>query len=61
MSDTESLRNLDRDLKMVVYGQDEAIDALTSAIRMNRSGLGNEEKPIGSFLFTGPPVSARPR
>jgi ATP-dependent Clp protease ATP-binding subunit ClpA len=53
-SDTEALRNLDRDLKMVVYGQDEAIDALTSAIRMNRSGLGNEEKPIGSFLFTGP-------
>ncbi|WP_462322280.1 ATP-dependent Clp protease ATP-binding subunit ClpA [Halochromatium sp.] len=53
-SDTESLRNLDRDLKMVVYGQGEAIDALTSAIRMNRSGLGTEEKPIGSFLFTGP-------
>jgi ATP-dependent Clp protease ATP-binding subunit ClpA len=53
-SDTESLRHLDRDLKMVVYGQDEAIDALTSAIRMNRSGLGTEEKPIGSFLFTGP-------
>lgn len=54
LSDTEALRNLDRDLKMVVYGQDEAIDALTAAIRMNRSGLGNEEKPIGSFLFTGP-------
>ncbi len=53
-SDTEALRNLDRDLKMVVYGQDDAIDALTSAIRMNRSGLGHEEKPIGSFLFTGP-------
>ncbi len=53
-SDTESLRNLDRDLKMVVYGQDDAIDVLTSAIRMNRSGLGHEEKPIGSFLFTGP-------
>jgi ATP-dependent Clp protease ATP-binding subunit ClpA len=53
-SDTESLRNLDRDLKMVVYGQDSAIDALTAAIRMNRSGLGHEEKPIGSFLFTGP-------
>ncbi|NCA68496.1 MAG: ATP-dependent Clp protease ATP-binding subunit ClpA [Sphingobacteriia bacterium] len=53
-SDTESLRNLDRDLKMVVYGQDVAIDALTAAIRMNRSGLGTEEKPIGSFLFTGP-------
>jgi len=54
LSDTEALRHLDRDLKMVVYGQDPAIDALTSAIRMNRSGLGNEEKPIGSFLFTGP-------
>ncbi len=53
-SDVESLRNLDRDLKMVVYGQDPAIDALTAAIRMNRSGLGNEQKPIGSFLFTGP-------
>ncbi len=53
-SDTEALRNLDRDLKMVVYGQGDAIDALTSAIRMNRSGLGHEEKPIGSFLFTGP-------
>jgi ATP-dependent Clp protease ATP-binding subunit ClpA len=54
LSDAESLRNLDRDLKMVVYGQDEAINALTAAIRMNRSGLGSEEKPIGSFLFTGP-------
>ena len=53
-SDAESLKNLDRDLKMVVYGQDPAIDALTAAIRMNRSGLGPEEKPIGSFLFTGP-------
>jgi ATP-dependent Clp protease ATP-binding subunit ClpA len=53
-SDTESLKSLDRDLKMVVYGQDAAIDALTSSIRMNRSGLGTEEKPIGSFLFTGP-------
>jgi len=54
LSDTESLKHLDRDLKMVVFGQDEAIDILTSAIRMNRSGLGQEEKPIGSFLFTGP-------
>lgn len=53
-SDTESLKHLDRDLKMVVYGQDAAIDALTSAIRMSRSGLNAEEKPIGSFLFTGP-------
>ena len=54
LSDTEALKNLDRDLKMVVFGQDEAIAALVSAIRMNRSGLGHEEKPIGSFLFTGP-------
>jgi ATP-dependent Clp protease ATP-binding subunit ClpA len=54
VTDTDSLRSLDRDLKMVVFGQDEAIDVLTSAIRMNRSGLGHEEKPIGSFLFTGP-------
>jgi ATP-dependent Clp protease ATP-binding subunit ClpA len=54
VSDTDSLKNLDRDLKMVVFGQVEAIDVLTSAIRMNRSGLGHEEKPIGSFLFTGP-------
>ncbi len=53
-SDTESLATLDRDLKMVVYGQDEAIAVLTSSIRMNRSGLGPEERPIGSFLFTGP-------
>ncbi len=53
-SDTETLKNLDRDLKMVVYGQDQAIDTLTAAIRMNRSGLGGEQKPVGSFLFTGP-------
>ncbi|MCG7896990.1 MAG: ATP-dependent Clp protease ATP-binding subunit ClpA [Candidatus Thiodiazotropha lotti] len=54
MSDTESLRNLTRDLKMVVFGQDLAIEALTAAIRMNRSGLVNEGRPVGSFLFTGP-------
>ncbi len=53
-SDTEALRNLTRDLQMVVYGQDEAIDALSSAIRMNRSGLTDERKPVGSFLFAGP-------
>jgi len=52
--DTEALKNLTRDLQMVVYGQDPAIEALTSAIRMNRSGLGNEGKPVGSFLFAGP-------
>ncbi len=54
VSDTESLRNLDRDLKLVVFGQDAAINALTSAIRMSRSGLGSEQKPVGSFLFSGP-------
>ncbi|VAW80991.1 ATP-dependent Clp protease ATP-binding subunit ClpA [hydrothermal vent metagenome] len=53
-SDKDSLRTLERDLKMVVYGQDEAIDTLSSAIKMSRSGLGNEDKPIGSFLFAGP-------
>jgi ATP-dependent Clp protease ATP-binding subunit ClpA len=53
-SDKESLRNLERDLKMVVYGQDTAIETLTAAIKMSRSGLGNEAKPIGSFLFSGP-------
>ncbi|MCU7907061.1 MAG: ATP-dependent Clp protease ATP-binding subunit ClpA [Candidatus Thiodiazotropha sp. (ex Epidulcina cf. delphinae)] len=53
-SDTESLRNLSRDLKLVVFGQDKAIEALTAAIRMNRSGLVNEGRPVGSFLFTGP-------
>ena len=54
LSDTEALRTLERDLKMVVFGQDQAIAALAAAIRMNRSGLGPDEKPIGSFLFTGP-------
>ena len=53
-SDTESLKNLKRDLQMVVFGQDAAIDALSAAIRMNRSGLGTEQKPVGSFLFAGP-------
>ncbi len=53
-SDKESLRTLDRDLKLMIYGQDEAIDTLSSAIKMSRSGLGIEQKPIGSFLFAGP-------
>ena len=52
--DRESLRNLDRDLKAVVFGQDKAIDALAAAIKMARSGLGQPTKPIGSFLFSGP-------
>jgi ATP-dependent Clp protease ATP-binding subunit ClpA len=53
-SDKDSLRTLERDLKMVVYGQDEAIETLTGAIKMSRSGLGNAQRPIGSFLFAGP-------
>ncbi|MCA1798987.1 MAG: ATP-dependent Clp protease ATP-binding subunit ClpA [Xanthomonadaceae bacterium] len=53
-SDKEVLRTLDRDLKLVIYGQDSAVDTLVSAIRMARSGLGNPDKPIGSFLFAGP-------
>ena len=53
-TDKEGLRNLERDLKMVVYGQDDAIETLSAAIKMSRSGLGNDEKPIGSFLFAGP-------
>ncbi|TDR78324.1 ATP-dependent Clp protease ATP-binding subunit ClpA [Paludibacterium purpuratum] len=53
-SDKNVLRNLDRDLKNVVFGQDKAIDALSTAIKMSRSGLGNPQKPIGSFLFSGP-------
>ncbi|MBV2127524.1 ATP-dependent Clp protease ATP-binding subunit ClpA [Arsukibacterium indicum] len=53
-SDKDVLANLDRNLKLVVFGQDEPIEVLTAAIRLSRSGLGNEEKPIGSFLFAGP-------
>lgn len=53
-SDRDALRNLDRDLKLVVFGQDDAIDALSAAIKMARSGLGDADKPIGSFLFAGP-------
>ncbi|MBX3661745.1 MAG: ATP-dependent Clp protease ATP-binding subunit ClpA [Burkholderiales bacterium] len=54
VDDRNALKTLDRDLKAVVFGQDKAIDALTAAIRMARSGLGNPAKPIGSFLFSGP-------
>ncbi|MGO8755973.1 MAG: ATP-dependent Clp protease ATP-binding subunit ClpA [Gallionellaceae bacterium] len=52
--DRNLLKNLDRDLKATVFGQDTAIDALARAIKMSRSGLGNPQKPIGSFLFSGP-------
>jgi ATP-dependent Clp protease ATP-binding subunit ClpA len=52
--DRGKLKTLDRDLKSVVFGQDPAIDALAAAIKMARSGLGKPDKPIGSFLFSGP-------
>lgn len=52
--DRHKLKTLDRDLKAIVFGQDGAIDALTAAIKMARSGLGDAHKPIGSFLFSGP-------
>ncbi len=54
VSDVDALKTLERDLKMVVFGQDQAIDALASAIKLSRSGLGNPDKPIASFLFSGP-------
>lgn len=53
-SDKEVLKNLGRNLKMVVFGQDKAIESLSDAIHLSRAGLGNEEKPIGCFLFAGP-------
>jgi ATP-dependent Clp protease ATP-binding subunit ClpA len=53
-SDKEQLQNLDRDLKLTVFGQDAAIDMLASTIKLSRSGLGHPEKPIGCFLFSGP-------
>jgi ATP-dependent Clp protease ATP-binding subunit ClpA len=52
--DREVLKNLDRDLKTMVYGQDPAIEALVAAIKMARAGLRDPEKPIGSYLFSGP-------
>ena len=53
-NDKEILRNLERNLKLVIYGQDNAVETLSSAIKMSRSGLGDERKPVGSFLFAGP-------
>jgi ATP-dependent Clp protease ATP-binding subunit ClpA len=53
-SDKDQLQNLDRDLKLVVFGQDTAIEMLASTIKLSRSGLGHPEKPIGCFLFSGP-------
>ena len=54
VSDKEALKDLEGKLKMVVFGQDEAIETLASAIKLSRAGLKVEEKPIGSFLFAGP-------
>ena len=54
VSDKEALKDLEAKLKMVVFGQDEAIEMLASAIKLSRAGLKVEEKPIGSFLFAGP-------
>ena len=53
-SDREVLKTLERNLKLVIFGQDKAIDALSSSIKMARSGLGDQRKPVGSFLFSGP-------
>ncbi len=52
--DRSKLQTIDRDLRNVVFGQDPAIEALASAIKMSRAGLGKQDKPIGSFLFSGP-------
>ena len=54
LSDKDVLKNLERNLKLVIFGQDPAIDALAAAIKMSRSGLGDQRKPVGSFLFAGP-------
>ncbi len=52
--DTKSLKNLERNLKLVVFGQDDAVTQLSSAIKLNRSGLASDNKPVGSFLLAGP-------
>lgn len=52
--DMDTLRNLERNLKLVIFGQDEAIDSLSTAIKLSRAGLGHDDKPVGSFLFAGP-------
>jgi ATP-dependent Clp protease ATP-binding subunit ClpA len=54
LSDRERLETLDRDLKLLVFGQDAAVGSVVSAIRLSRAGLGTPDKPVGSFLFSGP-------
>ena len=53
-NDKEVLRNLERNLKLVIFGQDKAVETLSASIKMARSGLGDDRKPVGSFLFAGP-------
>ena len=53
-NDKETLRHLERNLKLTIFGQDKAVETLAAAIKMSRSGLGDERKPVGSFLFAGP-------
>ncbi len=53
LSDRDVLKNLERNLKLTIFGQDKAIEALSAAIKMSRSGLGDQRKPVGSFLFSG--------
>ncbi len=54
MDDAEALRNLEKNLKLTVFGQDKAVEELASAVKMSRAGLREETKPMGSYLFTGP-------
>jgi ATP-dependent Clp protease ATP-binding subunit ClpA len=54
VSDRDVLKNLERNLKLTIFGQDKAIEALAASIKMSRSGLGDQRKPVGSFLFAGP-------
>ena len=60
-TDRERLQNLEVELKQVVYGQDAALEAVARAIKLARSGLSHPDKPVGAFLFAGPPASARPK
>jgi len=53
-TDREQLKHLERDLKLLIFGQDQAISTVSSAIKLGRSGLGQPDQPVGSFLFTGP-------
>lgn len=55
------LKDLREDIKKVIFGQDEAIDAIVDAIQISRAGLGHETKPVGSFLFLGRPAWGKPK